>query len=126
MANAKKTSSAHTPGPWVLRDNGTIQAQASIGKWADYICAMPFSSMEEAKEISPEQIFNAGVIAAAPQLLQAARNARSFVGSIVSDNVNDHGERALVDELDKAIGAAEGMCRDSRSFMFDEADGNTA
>ena len=75
MANANETSPAHTPGPWVLRENGEIKAQAWVGKSDDYICAMPFNSPTEAREMGEHQIANGRLIAAAPDLLEVARSA---------------------------------------------------
>src|SRR5262245_61078371 len=69
------TESAHTPGPWVVRPNGEIKAHAWGEKWADYVCRMPFSSREEARELGPSHLPNAHIIAAAPDLLDACRLA---------------------------------------------------
>ena len=85
MANSKPTSPAHVPGPWVLRPNGEIKAEAWIGKWDDYICKMPFSSLEEASELSVRQLPNARLIAAAPELLEACE-----VGCAVLQELSHH------------------------------------
>jgi hypothetical protein len=74
---SKIMASAHTPGPWVWVENGEIKAQRDVGKWDDYICRMPFSSLQEAEEISPTQIPNARLIAVAPELIELAKSARN-------------------------------------------------
>jgi hypothetical protein len=66
-------ATAHTPGPWVLCNNGEIKAQNNIGLRYDYVCRMPFDSLAEAEEMGPSQLPNAHLIAAAPELLDACR-----------------------------------------------------
>ena len=104
MANANATSPAHTPGPWVLRSNGEITAQTWVGKWDDYICRMPFNSLEEAAEIGAMQLSNARLIAAAPELLEVLRMAREQCERLPDDPETD----LLVHTIEAIIAKARG------------------
>lgn len=85
MTTNEKTPSAHTPGPWILDTNGKIIAQADAGKWADYICQMPFDSLKEAEELGSRQIANACLIAAAPDLLEASDRMSAAIFDMLED-----------------------------------------
>lgn len=102
MTNAK-TSSAYTPGPWVLTESGRIRQQAIIGKWDDDICQMPFSSTKEAEEMGPQQLANAHLIAAAPELVEAAKEALMILSEIQCDLQDDKGEATCIELLETAI-----------------------
>lgn len=103
MANATATSTAHTPGPWLLRPNGEITAQTWVEKWDNYICRMPFSSLEEAAEIGATQLPNAHLIAAAPELRQASQELYDRLQEyldVSDDQLIEQGHEALVAAMD--------------------------
>jgi hypothetical protein len=102
------TASAHTPGPWVLCDNGEIKAQRDIGRWDDYVCRMPFSSLPEAREMGPSQIPNARLIVAAPRLLEACWLALDEIGQWVEvmGGAEDPRTRQALAALNEAIAKA--------------------
>ena len=115
MANAKETSSAYTPGPWIVQDNGEIKAEATIGKWDDYICTMPFSSMKEAREMGADQISNARLIAAAPELLEACETLVDIAGSVAGNWENGRALAVAVQNLVRHAKAASGVIAKAKS-----------
>ncbi len=100
------TSSAHTPGPWVLCDNGEIKAQSYIGKWDDYVCQMPFSSLREAGEMGPDHLPNARLIAAAPDLQIAASVALDAMTELLEIGNITEWQRFLLSNAEARIKAA--------------------
>jgi hypothetical protein len=66
----------HTPGPWVLTDNGLITAEAREGKVEIAVIELDFDNPFES-----EQRANAKLIAAAPELLAALNRAEAFIVS---------------------------------------------
>jgi hypothetical protein len=106
----KKTTPAPTPGPWVWQENGVIKAERDVGKWDDYICRMPFSSLEEAKEIGAQQIPNARLIAAAPELLEACEMSLQDAKDALSGDwqPTKEGWGSIIEHLNRVIAKAYG------------------
>jgi hypothetical protein len=95
---------AHSQGPWLLkrdvnREQYSIRLQPSEPGAVGYreVCTIQFGYTEPAES---EQHANARLIAAAPDLLAAAKRLRRVI--------NDHVSLADVDALDAAIAKAEG------------------
>ncbi len=83
--------SAHTPGPWLINGEFDSEISVEIASAAWPICEL------DPVEWSPEEIANARLIAAAPELLEACKLVSS-----------DHGSSAALRAVLKAIAKAEG------------------
>lgn len=89
-----KTKQGHTPGPWIVSDYGGACIQTDKSRYAaKTICNLAHYR----GKMNEEETANGNLIAAAPELLKAAKNIISLLGH----------EYALV-ELQEAIAKAEG------------------
>ena len=114
----RHTSPAHTPGPWKLTEGGRIRQERIIGKYDDDICQMPFGSFDEAKEMSDSEIANGYLIAAAPDLLEAIKDAREYVEYLLTVEPFDHDDPdAMIRLFDTVIAKAEGQSGDVPAWL---------
>lgn len=106
--------SKHTPGPWTKVDKWNI-AGHNDGKGGRYVCSVcdwstPTTSyMEENKSLSLESSANARLIAAAPELLAALKQAmpllcRYAMRSVVLEPSVDRILPAMLAAISKAEG----------------------
>lgn len=90
--------SKHTPGPWKL----ATRKEGWVVKTRDGCVLAGVSQFPPPAEMAPQCEFNARLIAAAPELLEALKKARRFVLSS-----NDPVGLELI-EIDSAIAKATG------------------
>lgn len=93
--------STHTPGPWLIEPTDTSKAIVTDDC---VICEMAVWAYEHQKEIEA----NAHLIAAAPDLLEAA------IALQVAAPLGQSEWNAAADKLDKAIEKATGASSDQR------------
>lgn len=93
--------STHTPGPWLIEPTDTSKAIVTDDC---VICEMAVWAYEHQKEIEA----NAHLIAAAPDLLEAA------IALQVAAPLGQSEWNAAADKLDKAISKATGVSSDQR------------
>lgn len=97
----------HTPGPWIVTHDGRlIEAEYREG----YVASVSFyDSQFCGPEDEAEAAANAFLIAAAPELLEALKAARSawLAEANSGDGVNEEQEPILA-QVDAAIAKAEG------------------
>ena len=79
-----KTKVNHTPGPWGVPDIGTGSGNVLVSKgkmadWKGMIASVDAGNYRSSQE---EGLANAFLISAAPELLEAAKGALSFMGTI--------------------------------------------
>jgi hypothetical protein len=99
----------HTPGPWVVvndDESGKPSSIRALGTHSTAILkfgAFPRPSWADAKA-------NANLIAAAPDLLEALREARSMLvarygdpSTLPNDNASDRKSLSMFDKIDAAI-----------------------
>ena len=94
----------HTPGPWRRGTNGGVVSDYPVPEIGGSDAVEFYGGHLIAESVAPR---NEPIIAAAPDLLEAARFARSVIlanGAIVSEL----SERIAVEKLDVAIAKAEG------------------
>ena len=113
MANAKTTSSAHTPGPWTIEDEGDedevrLELKGDSGSkpiaeiYDSYMTDEQHDSQEEYEEDLAEYEANARLIAAAPELLLACEDALMSLESPPDDQSDS------IARLTNAIAKARG------------------
>lgn len=113
-------TSKHTPGPWVIREepertfkDGTVDHGGFRvdGPNVEQLAFVWNASHRWGPDPQPfgasEARANARVIRAAPDLLDALRNARAFMASVMEER-GDHGVSVLIADADRAIAKAEG------------------
>lgn len=94
--------SAHTPGPW-LRDGATVYTvPGSLKVIAEIRKHYRARSMDE------EATANARLVTAAPDLLDALRDAQSLIRSHV-ETVSAETRKAVLDRIDAALTKARGQ-----------------
>lgn len=69
---------AHTPGPWT-NDRGLVNGKETRARVGDGISIDIFDAAEWPADRKDEALANAALIAAAPDLLAAARSALNFI-----------------------------------------------
>ena len=70
---------AHTPGPWI-NDNGLVNGTESRKRFGG-VSVDIFDANEWPRELHDEALANAALIAAAPDMLIALREARDFIAA---------------------------------------------
>jgi len=92
----------HTPGPWTIKQ-ATSSAMVSVYAGGFNVACTGSANVEEDNADA-----NARLIAAAPELLEACREALNMLGAS-----RDHctGERGLVHRIDAAAKAAHAAIR---------------
>jgi len=109
------TAPKHTPGPWRVRNH------ESMGIWVDAPCGMVenprgpnYARQILEDEDYPEKLADAYLIAAAPRMLAALKEARAVLETanecgVIVDTIWCHGRpETLFDFLDAEIERAEG------------------
>lgn len=98
----------HTPGPWEIDHNGYLQAAVS----GVIICRIVNSGgIVFHADFSPAQPANARLIAAAPELLEALKSARTLLQECADDTVGTPSMVEFAEAVklyDAAIARAEG------------------
>jgi len=99
--------SKHTPGPWRFdtEDGGVRYVTASNGA---ITVAVPHGPPGNCVEVEPEHIANAHLIAAAPEMLDALKKARSWAGQYFELPAHEAAANIMCGVLDAAIAKAEG------------------
>ena len=93
------SSPAYTRGPWVFDPDHLCIFDAAV--------KLGVAKVDDWNN-RKEAIANGCLIAAAPELLEAANAAADILGSIVTDNKSDHGEEVALNSLAAAIAKARG------------------
>ena len=81
---------AHTPGPWFLEGNWCPNSHRPLGGWVSHFApsGVPVFGLEPSVGTLEEIAANARLIAAAPDLLDAAKEGRTDL-MIAADNARD-------------------------------------
>lgn len=98
--------SKHTPGPWAMPDSGQgrISKVGANGGWDGLIATADCGDYARSRE---EGLANARLIAAAPNLLEALKTARSML-AICAGPIPSNDERDAIAWADAAIAKATG------------------
>ena len=118
MANANETSqttsSAHTTGPWQVRQNAETPLYVAAKARHGFVCVADIWGVEEQSEIDSEARANARLIAAAPDLLDMARSARNAFEERISclreerqEVLDETDDEECCEDLDDQIGNYE-------------------
>lgn len=110
---------SHTPGPWVVWGVSSNDGESEVVSNRDgskTICwtADTYNEDEDIGEATDEDLSNARLIAAAPELLAFARMAIEYANDTKDrfsqqwDGEDEESYSALLDAADKAIDKAEG------------------
>lgn len=98
---------AHTPGPWKLEGTWSLDSKQPLGGWVSTMHPSPLFSLEPITGTPANIIANARLIAAAPELLAAAKELLDHDGA---DGSKDYHAMKLYDARERlraAIAAAE-------------------
>lgn len=99
----------HTPGPWFLEGNWSPEAEAELGGWVSCFppAGMPIFELTPVVGGREEICANARLIAAAPELLAAVRDARDMLAmvEVIDGEDGDPWSKALA-RMDAAIAKA--------------------
>lgn len=103
------TEAKHTPGPWhgttyIDPSSIAISSEDREERSAVPVCEVSVGFNEP---FNGEQIANARLIAAAPDMLEAAKNARTVILNFVEAH-GDSGASLIIRQLDSAIAKATG------------------
>jgi hypothetical protein len=90
----KPKESKHTPAPWHIANGTQIRGEK------DQIAKVWMMR-------NGEGIANAQLIASAPELLEALKEARDYVELMMDSSGEDSGESKMLKRFDKAIARAE-------------------
>lgn len=92
MATEPETTTKHTPGPWRVDDDNAknVRAGGVGGLFVAKTYAIPVEDNPD-DAYNREQIANARLIAAAPDLLEAARVAESFLRHRTAESLGEAG-----------------------------------
>ena len=94
--------SKHTPGPWSVGSNSGHIETANAWRMSIAIC---YNKDSKADGVSKEEFkANAQLIAAAPELLEALKEARSILAT--AEDVSEH---LSIKKIDAAIAKATGQ-----------------
>ena len=101
----------HSPGPWFLEGNWSPEAEAELGGWVSCFppAGMPIFELTPVVGGREEICANARLIAAAPELLEAVKDARSMLEhvEVIDGEDGDPLSKALA-RMDAAIAKATG------------------
>jgi hypothetical protein len=111
MKNKTDVAGTHTPGPWEVKRQAYNNADAEFfikhpGVYGGSVCRMWAGGDNEAHILEAEA--NARLIAAAPDLLEAAKDAQAMLFERIQDSNLTNGERRVMNALYAAIAKAEG------------------
>jgi hypothetical protein len=101
----------HTPGPW-LNDEGVVSGQDSRVRFVRTPSIDIFNAHEWPAGLHQEAMANAHLIAAAPDMLAALKDARRIIIAAVTLGVDlpefDPAEHSVVRQIDTVIAKATG------------------
>lgn len=110
---------AHTPGPWT-NDNGLVNGKESRERFAPGVSVDIFDASEWPAELYDEAHANACLIATAPEMLVALKEARDFIQAERNVRFDSCSLGGRVDTLD-ADGAELVSEADARLAQIDAA-----